>query len=307
MIGAFAQGAPALLTTGYSPIPVRFGTRRPLVKHWDRLRSKPMTRREVCNLADRYPQLGLAVAGGYGGLVPIDCDTDDQDIIAAITEVLPEPVVAKAGRRGFTAYYRDTSRKIGGRKFQTPAPERQVLVEVLATGQTMIPPTIHPKTGRPYRWLTSRNLFNTPIGELSEIGAAHLAALEQALRPWVPERPAHTPRLGDEMLVSEPRWQAYARAVLTNEVNALRVKPKNSGRNWQLFVAACKLGKFVHHRVLSRDEFDNALMQACRDNGLWADDGPGACRATLKSGLDKAQADPLPALRPSPRELSRCA
>lgn len=296
MIGAFAQGAPALLTTGYSPIPVRFGTRRPLVKHWDRLRSTPMTRHEVGHLAGLYPQLGLAVAGGYGGLVPIDCDTDDQDIIAAITEVLPLPVVAKAGRRGFTAYYRDASRKIGGRKFQTPAPERQMLVEVLATGQTMIPPTIHPKTGRPYRWLTSRNLFNTPIGELSEIGAAHLVALEQALRPWVPERPVYVSPTSDGVLVGERRMQGYARAVLANEANALRLKPKNSGRNWELFLAACKVGKYVHHRVLSLAEIESALLQACRDNGLWADDGPGACRDTLKSGLDKAQADPLPAL-----------
>jgi hypothetical protein len=65
-------------------------------------------------------------------------------------------------------------------------------------------------------------------------------------------------------------------------------------------VAACKLGKYVHHGVLASDEVDSELMQACRDNGLWHDDGPAACRASLASGLRKAKADQLPALRTSP-------
>jgi hypothetical protein len=222
MIGAFAHGAPALLSMGYSPIPVHFGTRRPALRQWDRLRSKPMSRDEVNSMTGRHPQLGLAIAGGYGGLVPIDCDTDDQDIIGAITRVLPEPVVANAGRRGFTAYYRDASCKIGSRKFQTPAPERRVLVEVLTTGQTMIPPTIHPTTGKPYRWLTSRSLFDTPLCELPEIGPAHLVALEHALRPWVPERPMQALPQQNGETVSDRRMQAYARAVLTGRAHQHR-------------------------------------------------------------------------------------
>src|SRR5262245_20918821 len=36
-----------------------------------------------------FTQLWLGVAGGYGGLVPIDVDTDDPAIVDAVASVLP--------------------------------------------------------------------------------------------------------------------------------------------------------------------------------------------------------------------------
>jgi hypothetical protein len=301
MIGAFAQGAPALLQGGYSPIPVHFGTRRPMIR-WERCRQAPLTSREASRLATRHPHLSLAVAGGYRGLVPVDCDTDDEAIIGAITSALPEPNVVKAGRRGFTGYFRDPTSTIGGRKFQTPAPDRRVLVELLPTGQTLIPPTIHPSTGKPYRWLTPRTLFDTPIEDLVPITSAHVAELEHAMRPWVPERPVYTPLPPSGELVTEQRMRAYAQRALDGEAHALR-STHCGGRNPQLFTAACKLGKYVHHRVLAQDEILTALLDACRENGLIADDGIAQCRATFESGLRKSVNDPLPTLRSSETRL----
>jgi hypothetical protein len=295
MTGAFAQAATALLAAGYSPIPVRPGARKPLVR-WERLRTVPLTAKEIGSIANRYTNAGLAVAGGFAGLVPIDVDTEDAAIIDAVTDVLPRPVVAKAGSRGFTGYYRDASGTIGGRKFQGRPPERRILVEVLGTGQTLIPPTIHPKTGRPYRWLTSRTLLDTPPGELSVLSRAHLTALGEALRPWLPERQIYVPPSTDRAPTPPHRLHRYAQAVLDAEANALRRIPKDRGRNWQLFTAACKVGKYVHHRVLALGEIESALLGACQANGLIGDDGLQACRATLASGLRKAANDALPLL-----------
>jgi hypothetical protein len=39
-----------------------------------------------------HPDYGLAVVGGYNGLVPVDVDTDDPQIKAAVLRALPSLV-----------------------------------------------------------------------------------------------------------------------------------------------------------------------------------------------------------------------
>ena len=56
------------------------------------------------------------------------------------------------------------------------------VIEVLAWHrQAVIPPTIHPKTGKPYRWRDeSRTLFNTALTELPIITDAAVDAIRAA-------------------------------------------------------------------------------------------------------------------------------
>jgi hypothetical protein len=96
--------------------------------------------------------------------------------------------------------------------------------------------------------------------------------------------------------LSATHLQAYARAVLANEARALQAKAKDSGRNWALFLAGAKLGKYVHHGVIALGEVEGTLLGACAANGLIQEDGLKACRATLASGLRKAANDALPTL-----------
>jgi hypothetical protein len=167
----FGLYAPLLLRNGYSPVPIEPGSKRPLsaIGDWSRLREIPLTQAEITTIAAEHRQAGLGVAGGYGGLVPIDIDTADKDILAAIATVLPEPIVSKRGRRGGTAFFRDSSGIIMPRKFK--GRDGNMLLEVLVTGQTVIPPTIHPETGAPYQWLTDYTLFDVCIDELPEFSS----------------------------------------------------------------------------------------------------------------------------------------
>jgi hypothetical protein len=87
----------------------------------------------------------------------------------------------------------------------------------------------------------------------------------------------------------------YAEAALNGEAQTLRTTPEG-GRNPQLFTAGCRLGKFVHHKVLSEDEIRSALLDAADANGLIKDDGLKACHDTLSSALRKAVGDDLPIL-----------
>src|SRR5262245_26907286 len=105
--------------------------------------------------------------------------------------------------------------------------------------------------------------------------------LEVALTPWTgPPRVQSRKRLNVAAVqVSPERMRAYAEAALDGERQTLARMPPNSGRNPKLFNAGCKLGKFVHHFVLSLDEVESALVHdACNANCLIAEDGARACQ-----------------------------
>jgi Bifunctional DNA primase/polymerase, N-terminal len=305
-LGAFAARAAHMLAGGYSPIPLKPDTGLPAVKCWNELRNKAMSPRSIEGLLRKNAHLGLAVAGGFNGLVPIDIDTDDPDIVDAVTAVLPEPVVVRKGSKGFVAFYRGPTGTIAGRKFQTPRPNATVLVEVLSTGSVTIPPSIHRRTRQPYQWATKATLFNTRVGELSVIMPAHIKGLEKALTPWCPVMPQFVrPVVDDSILVSDRRRQAYACRVLGGEVSMLG--GFTDGRNWGLYQSACKVGKYVHHKHITEAEVVNSLMGACVANGYQAKVGARQCLKTIKSGLKKSRGDALPALANRPRNAARAA
>jgi hypothetical protein len=299
--GAFGLHAPLLLKNGYSPVPEEPGEKRPLgaVGDWNRFRSTPLTVDEIADIATKHPNAGLGVVGGYGGLVPIDIDTDNVDIRMAIDTVLGGPLVAKRGRRGVTVFGRDPSGLIKSCKFRMA--DSAMIMEVLTTGQVVVPPTVHPETQRPYMWLTECTLFDVSIDDLPVWPADVIERIKQALAPWLPppreyNRTKSKGATGALRPASPKRMRNYAEAALEGERESLARMPPNSGRNRKLFDAGCKLGKYVHHQVLSLDELEGSILDACRENGLVKEDGPHACEASLTSGLRKAEGDDLPVL-----------
>jgi hypothetical protein len=50
--------------------------------------------------------------------------------------------------------------RITGQKFPHAAGGFDMLVQTFVTGQTVIPPTLYPDLGEPYRWIALRTLFN---------------------------------------------------------------------------------------------------------------------------------------------------
>jgi hypothetical protein len=307
-ISIFARLATKLIQNGYSPIPLWPGENHPRFKGWDRLRRETLTAAEVETLARQCPQLGLAVAGGHRGLVPVDVDTDDPDILMALSSVLPSRVVSKRGRRGFTAFFRDAGGLVKAGKFCDP--QGAPLVEILVSGATAIPPTIHPELGRPYRWLglsKRGTLFDDPVDALAEITPDHIAAISTVLEPWLARPARRRPRAQagagrEEILTGSQdarRQAAYGRAVLKQECRNL-AEMSGSGRNAKLFRTVCKLGACTHHGIIPQDEIRAALLEACATNGLIADDGERQCRATIESGFRTSRGDPLPFLRDRP-------
>lgn len=124
----------------------------------------------------------------------------------------------------------------------------------------------------------------------------------QALRTWDRDRRKRWQTYRKSPRYDRSREAASAAATLAGAAADLTDCPGGQ-RNSTLNAKARKLGRYVNAGLLDRVTVETALCDACRGNGLLRDDGDGAVRATIASGLDSAARDkimPLP-LRERPR------
>ncbi len=189
----YVQAGIKLVDNGYSAIPIRPGTKIPGTFEYQRWRPTgdwtrycdrlPNTKYET-PLWVRWPDAGVCVALDHQ-LKVIDIDTDDQQLMDAILDVLPVSHVRKKGKKGFSAFYRGSD-KIVSAPFNVTTSEGPVrVVDLLAYGrQTVLPPTLHPETGRPYEWIDGQSLIDTPIEALPELPDNIAELLEEALKPF---------------------------------------------------------------------------------------------------------------------------
>jgi hypothetical protein len=201
--------------------------------------------------------------------------------------------VEKTGRRGLTVFACDPSSTIRTRHYSG-------LADVLALGsQTVLPPTLHP-AGVLYRWTTTATLLDLPIAALPVIAADLADKLASALAPWrnAPE-PALVWRQLQRCELSENervRQRRYVEMILARELPVLASIIPNSGRNQAAFRIVCRVGRWVHHGIIARDQLITDVFEACERNGLVHDDGRKAVLDTIASGLAKSASDTLPEL-----------
>lgn len=256
----FALAAPALIGMGYSPIPIAPRCiREPLFdgdnppggqtpgrfkpardgkrywfgfKQWKAFCKRPAHPSAITDWAS-WPDAGVGVCCGYGGLLAID--VDHPYLIEPIRAILPPILVEKFGRKGFTAFFRsehpraDTAwwkKKNYGLEIPNPGhagkQKRVGLLDFLGAGsQTVVPPTSHPKGGH-YVWTTERTLLNTPLEALPLFTDAHREAMEEVLRRFGWDAPE--PRVASSRsnvkrpvrVASEPRRDDVNDAALNN-------------------------------------------------------------------------------------------
>jgi hypothetical protein len=146
---------------------------------------------ELAQLLRRGPW-NLGVAGGYGGLVLIDVDLDDPAFVAAVNSVLPDSPVKRRGMKGWAGAYRTLSGDpLKSAKLIGSDGTHPVLEIISAGGQVVLPPSLHPDTGRPYEWLTERTLLDTRPEELPIIDDDIEQQFRVVLAPWLKqEEPA---------------------------------------------------------------------------------------------------------------------
>jgi hypothetical protein len=90
------------------------------------------------------------------------------------------------------------------------------------------------------------------------------------------------------------REREYALESLTKA--AAEVAAQTSNRNTFLNAKAFHLGTMVGASWIEEAPIFAALEDACRQNGLWREDGPTQCRKSIRSGLRKGRLAPRAAL-----------
>jgi hypothetical protein len=189
--GPFARYAMLYREHGYAPVPVRPGSKAPLIADWTRWCEELPPPELVRQWIERYPDAGIAIATGpASGIVALDLDHDAASHAAILEAAGPSPV-AKIGARGATYFYR-----YNGETSRAFRRHGETICEVLAGKRlVIIPPTIHPDTGRAYAWTTPARLINYHPSQLPPLNAAGVAALfeEPERRPPRPRRASPKP------------------------------------------------------------------------------------------------------------------
>jgi Bifunctional DNA primase/polymerase, N-terminal/Protein of unknown function (DUF3987) len=203
-MGIYAQMGERLIERGYGALPIMPGTKRPgflfagkwigLANWARRFNNGVPSSTELARWA--AGDTGLAVVGGYKGLVAIDVDTEEQVYWNALMEVLPSSPVRKVGQKGETRFYYGPDIEAS----QSWSIGKKRIVDLIGPGrQTVIPPTIHPDTHKPYRWIGYDTLEDFGPSELPLLPADIAERITAALTPlgYRPEPAPHAVNGGD--------------------------------------------------------------------------------------------------------------
>lgn len=194
----YQNAAESLRDNGYRVMPVSPGTKTPGAFQGGVWRPMPGWQKYcdapapdfVHDQWERWPDAGVCIA--HGNAIGLDLDTDRADVAEALHGAVGGATVKRRGRKGWLGYYRPgpgldglaarvrwydpgvTVPGTGGKPHCPP------LVELLLHGtQSVLPPTIHPDTRRPYVWITPDTLHDVPVSDLPEFGGVQLAALDR--------------------------------------------------------------------------------------------------------------------------------
>lgn len=113
------------------------------------------------------------VLGKASNLIALDIDTDNDEI----KKLCPLSPLVKRGRTGETRFFKYDPRI---KNFPRNQNGIDYEVEILTDGkQTVMPPSIHPDTKKPYFWLSSDTLPNFDIDQLPMLDISFLKEIER--------------------------------------------------------------------------------------------------------------------------------
>jgi len=311
MTDVFADSALSYWRRGFSPIPILAGGKAPgvdghLLVGWQRYCVDAADNSQLAAWA-QDKACGIGVCTGFNGLVGIDVDSVKAN--AAVNSVfgrMGAPV--KIGQRGCTAFFRDPSGTIRSSDFRAapvigPDGKRiqEMLVQILSVGrQTVLPPTLHPDTGKPYFWHRG-SLEDCHIEDLPVITLDNVAELEEALKPLLPQvvpirrAPAEVLTFTKLNDLERRRYEAMAGGLLRWVRETLSNRGPG-GRSRAAHGMARTFKPFIREGFVDEDEVLEALLYASRANGLADKNGINDVHRDIRRGFEAGGADPLPSL-----------
>lgn len=179
-MGIFSEYAPLYWGAGLPVIPLRARNKMPDINGWSTFGSEmpsPAIQQHWLN-SFANGNIGLPF-GPASGLCAVDIDTEDEAVIAALRDILPDTPWVRVGKKGMGLIYKWS----GQRNFKLRGGEDNTMIcEFLGLGNQMVmPPSIHPDTQKPYT--SNSNLWEV-IDQIQELDLD----IEDKLRALLGER-----------------------------------------------------------------------------------------------------------------------
>jgi P4 family phage/plasmid primase-like protien len=286
-VGPFKTMATQYRDVGFNPVPIKPGSKSPAPSQWQTGRKEDDTFNAWLT---NYPDHGVGILLGTpleavltGGadlreqyLIAIDVDCEEMaEPVRHALRVHATQMCAKRGRKGITIFARgDAEQKNKKITKREEDGKRNTLVEILAAGsQTVIPPTVHPDTNKPYEWV-GVDLLHVRMRDLPEITESVMEEILAVCEGGI--RAQHFQDLNNMV------WAGVGGGGNTHDT-CVGAVASMVARGWK--------DTQIHERI----EF--AKEEACIRAGL-PYDWPGSARAiqewidsARKKGMDEAQGD----------------
>lgn len=159
-MGIFNENAPLYWAAGLPVIPLKKwdantkgAGKAPMLGEWQNYGSVAPSAAVRDHWAHSFPDNNIGLPfGPASGLCAIDIDTEDPELITLIEECLPACPWVRVGKKGKGLVFKwqgQKNFKINGTK--DASGQSRPIVEFLGLGNQMVmPPSIHPDTGKPY-------------------------------------------------------------------------------------------------------------------------------------------------------------
>ena len=186
MTGPFAEYAQIYYDLGLAPTPLGYpNSPKPSkaagITGWQSLARSRMTRDRLDELVHTHGNLNIGLVMGtevQEGLQICAIDIDNEKYQEDVEAALPSLSCGKRGKKGATYFFLADS-NFAGRRITNA---QGTVVDFLAhKSQTAIPPSIHPDTLQPYKWL-SKPLYEFDLRELDVITDETLMEIEAIAR-----------------------------------------------------------------------------------------------------------------------------
>lgn len=296
----FRSLAMELLALGLCPVLLKPGLKEPVFHSFNRWQIGQLTSSDLQLSEDKRPlyysqQVIDSWVAEYPtaniGILTREAPTVDIDNPAAwevVQHILPQTPYVKAGARGWSMIYRPSAADPISRTRRF-ANGDLVHIEVLADGrQTVLPPSIHPDTGRPYIWLENSGPLGM-YGPAPELTQTHVQEIELALRTagLLTTRMIGTKAADDSQWQgNEDRYAKFFRARLTDKF-AILVQAVSGSRQQALNDAVLSCSSAVRVGALSQQELYEAMHNACLQNGYIQTDGEKAFHRQFWKALEE--------------------
>lgn len=182
MSNIYEENATSFISKGYSVIPDKFKSKMPAIKLWSDYCYRLPTIEEVANWSTSFTSTNISLAlGEASGVIAVDVDTEDSELLELIREHLYPSPYEKVGGKGFTRFYRFSNETT-----QVFKHNKGVLFELLSGGKkTTLPPSVHPN-GMKYTW-TGDSLLKVNPSELPVLPPFNLSRIFDMIRDKFPE------------------------------------------------------------------------------------------------------------------------